>query len=77
MLVTSKDEYTPDTDGRIYRLEYQEKKKFFINFDERELLEVINVLIARNRRLANKFIGLLREVGKELGPNEVLERLKK
>jgi hypothetical protein len=67
MQLKNRDRYEPDTDGRIYRLSYEQDDNIFINFDERELGEVAEILIRRRKKTAIKIISIIDQVGDKLG----------
>lgn len=77
MLGRIKNEYEPETDGRTYRLSYQENDDIFINFDERELVEIAEILATRRKKLALKLVALLDQVAAEYkAENKLLEAIK-
>lgn len=77
MLGRIKNSYHPDTDGRIYRLSLQEKNNIFINLDERELVEMAEILLVRRKKLAIKLIAVVDEVGEFFqDKNLLLEEIK-
>ena len=72
-----KDVYEPQTDGRTYTLSLTSNNNHFVNFDERELIETIEILIQRKKKTAIKIIALIDEVGKKLKKNNLfLESIK-
>lgn len=77
MFNKNKNRYEPNTDGRMYRFFYQEDDDIFVTLEERDIVEVIEILLSRKKKLAIKFIALVDEVGvKRSLPNSFLESIK-
>ena len=72
----AKNNYDPETDGRIYRLCIDKSvNKHFINFEEREIVEMAEILMLRRKKLALKMVALVEEVGAD-NPNILLQEIK-
>ena len=73
----NKDVYCSETDGRMYRLCHEVRDSNFVTFDERELIELVEVIYLRRKKLALKIIAVIEDVERDFSQkNLFLEEVK-